>query len=123
MPNLKEEIVKRLEEFPGYVVEGKTFREYLDDLAEDIQADVIRALRNSPYLHASLAQPNDPLVSMLLGIINQAGAHKVEELTNDAFGATVHNLVFLSPHRPEGLPTKPIVQAMLRAFVEETLGR
>ncbi len=126
MPNLRDDIVKRLEDFPATVVEGKTFREYLEDLAEDIQADVIKAMVNSPnqqvLKRAAFARHYATAGDWLnrVSSANNELEYKVDQLANSRFGATLHNLIFLSEHRPIGAAPALIVRAMLRAFVIAT---
>lgn len=58
MPNLKEEILDLLKAFPPAITEGKTFEELLADLAEDIQAAMIRAMRGYGDAYAPVEAPH-----------------------------------------------------------------
>lgn len=107
MPNLHEEIVTLLKNFPSTVVEGQTFDQYMDDLADDIQAKVIKAL----------VQYNPPRPSVYE--VDPELEHRLDMLTNSHFGAALHNMVFLTDHRPAGVVPGPVVRAMLRAFLLE----
>ena len=105
--NLQQEIVQLLKDFPATVVEGKSFDAYMDDLADDIQAKVIKAL----------AQYNPPRPSVYE--VDPELEHRLDMLTNSHFGVALHNMVFLTGHRPAGVVPGPVVRAMLRVFLLE----
>lgn len=115
MPNLKQEIVNRLKEFPGKIQPGQAFDEYLEDLAEDIQADVIKATITSPNRAALFIAPT---------LDAEAAAeleHQVDMLANGTVGAALNNLVFTFYHQQGNRVyysrRKRLVRAMLLAML------
>lgn len=105
--NLQQEIVQLLKDFPATVVDGKPFDSYMEDLADDIQAKVIKAL----------VQYNPPRPSVYE--VDPELEHRLDMLANSHFGAALHNMVFMTHHRPVGMVSGPVVRAMLRAFLLE----
>lgn len=99
-------LVELLKRTPGVILAG----EALEDLAEDIQAEIIKQLANSPYLPKPQA---DPLEDM-----QREFANALEDLSVSEFGVTVHNLIAVAdyPGRVELTP------AQRKAVVEVVLG-
>lgn len=123
MPNLKQDILQRLRDFPPAITDNKGFEDLLDDLAEDIQADVIKHLVQCPNPEALVKLDN------WRGMLDDAGIlwrkdeeaaeidFRAKQMANDVLGATLHNVLFIS-----GFPIGPrLVQRMLKPLALQQL--
>lgn len=109
MPNLQQRIVSLLKGFPANL--EKPCDELLEELADDIQAEVIKALGEYGRA-AAIATPADVELE-----------HAVEDIWVDSFGVRLSNLVTTVdfPHK-RNLPYPircDVVKAMIRLLLRE----
>lgn len=110
MPNVQQRIVTLLKSFPANV--DKPCAELLEELADDIQAEVIKTLGISGLLAATEAGESFSELE-----------HAVEDIYNDHFGVQLCNLITTVPFQHKrGLPfvqRNAVVKAMLRTMLAE----
>jgi hypothetical protein len=107
---VKEKLLDMLRDIPASAVLSE---EFLDDLAEDIMALIIRAI--TPFA-------NDCVEDV---------EHQVVSIYNSSFGVQLHNMFWTHPPgEAEGLPTeeferisKAMIQTMLLELPGETIKR
>jgi hypothetical protein len=111
---MKAELVELFKKTPGIVLAGDA----LDDLAEDAQAAIIKAMCAEPGLFAKLQPASVPEQA---AVTTDETAHAVQDVFVTEFGATLFNFITRSEYGENYSyqARQRIVRAMIRAMLLE----